>query len=71
MGSDGGGKRRKVFGGEAIGADDGREGSGFEGNDSIDHGLVGDQHRAGGQQAGVEVAVNQDEDFTHNAGPAA
>lgn len=36
-------ERGQVFRRETIGADNGREGSGFEGNDSVDNGLEGDK----------------------------
>ena len=71
VGGDSGGERGKVFEGEAIGADNSREGRRFQRNHGIDHVLVGDQYRARGLRAGVEAAVKQDEDVSHNAGPAA
>lgn len=57
MGGDGGGERGQVFGSEAVGADDSREGGGFQCNHGIDDGLVRDQHRAGGQRTGVDGTV--------------
>lgn len=64
-------QRFEVLRGEATGADNGGNGCGLEGDDRVDNGHEGDEERPGRQASSWLVAMEENEDFAHSAGPAA